>query len=70
MACCERALPVAMGMLDTLREDLKAIGIDPAELVGESVGCLQDSLVTLGFEPRQAQVLVARLSGRALVGRV
>jgi fatty aldehyde decarbonylase len=70
MACCERALPVAMGMLDTLRQDLKAIGIAPAELVGEFVGCFQDSLVTLGFEPRQAQVLVARLSGRALVGRV
>jgi fatty aldehyde decarbonylase len=64
-ACCERAVPVALEMLHTLSNDLKTIGIDPAELVGEFVGCFQDALTIIGFEPRQARGLVARLAGAA-----
>ncbi len=65
LACCERAVPVALGMLRTLRDDVCAIGIDPGELVGEFVGEFQEALVTIGFEPVQARRLVARLAGKA-----
>jgi fatty aldehyde decarbonylase len=66
-ACCERAVPVALDLLHSVRDDLMAIGIDPVELVAEFVGDFQEALVMVGFEPRQAQGMVARLAGRALV---
>ncbi|WP_286192819.1 MULTISPECIES: long-chain fatty aldehyde decarbonylase [unclassified Synechococcus] len=65
-ACCERAVPIVMAMLQSVRDDLTAIGIDPPDLVGEFVGCFQAAIETVGFEPRQAGGLVARLAGRAV----
>ncbi len=65
-ACCERAVPIVLGMLNVVRADLTAIGIDPAELVGEFVGCFQAAIEMVGFEPRQARGLVARLAGQAV----
>jgi fatty aldehyde decarbonylase len=65
-ACCERAVPIVLAMLNAVRADLTAIGIDPAELVGEFVGCFHAAIETVGFEPRQARGLVARLAGQAV----
>ena len=65
-ACCERAVPIVLAMLNAVRADLTAIGIDLAELVGEFVGCFQAAIEAVGFEPRQARALVARLAGRAV----
>lgn len=65
-ACCGRAVPIVLGMLNVVRADLTAIGIDPAELVGEFVGCFQAAIEMVGFEPRQARGLVARLAGQAV----
>lgn len=67
-ACCEQAVPVAMAMLSSLRDDLSVIGIDPTELVAEFVSRFQEALVSIGFEPRQARGLMARLLGRVAVG--
>ncbi|KEF42231.1 MAG: aldehyde decarbonylase [Cyanobium sp. CACIAM 14] len=64
-ACCERALPVALAMLQDVRDDLTVIGIDPLDLVGEFVACFEETLEKVGFQPRQARGLVARLAGRA-----
>ncbi len=64
-ACCERALPVALTLLHSVRADLAAIGIDPLDLLGEFIGCFQEALELVGFPPRQARGLVARLAGRA-----
>ena len=65
-ACCGRAVPIVLAMLNAVRADLTAIGIDPAELVGEFVGCFQAAIEMVGFEPRQARGLVARLAGQAV----
>ncbi|MBW4529065.1 MAG: long-chain fatty aldehyde decarbonylase [Aphanothece saxicola GSE-SYN-MK-01-06B] len=65
-ACCERAVPIVLTMLNAVRADLTALGIDPAELVGEFVGCFQEAIEAVGFEPRQARALVARLAGQAV----
>lgn len=65
-ACCGRAVPIVLGILNAVRADLTAIGIDPAELVGEFVGCFQAAIEMVGFEPRQARGLVARLAGQAV----
>jgi fatty aldehyde decarbonylase len=65
-ACCGRAVPIVLAMLNAVRADLTAIGIDPAELVGEFVGCFQAAIEAVGFEPRQARGLVARLAGQAV----
>jgi fatty aldehyde decarbonylase len=60
-SCCARALPVALGMLRTLAPDLKAIGIDPADLAGEFTLGFRQSLERIGFEPRQSLALLSRL---------
>jgi fatty aldehyde decarbonylase len=51
-----------LAIFNAVRADLTAIGIDPAELVGEFVGCFQAAIEAVGFEPRQARGLVARLA--------
>jgi fatty aldehyde decarbonylase len=65
-ACCGRAVPIVFAMLQAVRADLTAIGIDPSERVGEFVGCFQAAIAAVGFEPRQARGLVARLAGQAV----
>lgn len=64
-ACCERALPTVLAILQAARSDLKAIGIDPVALVGEFVGCFQEATDRVGFEPCQGRRLVTRLAGKA-----
>lgn len=65
--CCRRAVPVALGMLQVLRPDLEAIGIDATELVGEFVAGFQESLEAIGYSSRDARWLVGRLAG-AFIG--
>ncbi|MCT0231345.1 long-chain fatty aldehyde decarbonylase [Synechococcus sp. CS-1324] len=62
---CERVVPVAMTMLREVHSDLEAIGIDPAALVGEFMGCFGSALEAVGFTPRQANRLAARLAALA-----
>lgn len=62
---CERAVPVAMAMLREVHGDLEAIGIDPSALMGEFMGCLGTALEAVGFAPRQATRLAARLAAVA-----
>jgi fatty aldehyde decarbonylase len=65
-ACAQRAVPVALGMLEQLRGDLATIGIDPTELVAEFVVLFQESLQAIGTDERAARRLVNRLAARAL----
>jgi fatty aldehyde decarbonylase len=65
-ACARRAIPVALGMLDQLRGDLTAIGIEPTELVAEFLVLFQESLQAVGFSPEAARRLVNRLAASTL----
>lgn len=64
--CCRQAVPVALGMLQTLRPDLEAIGIDATDLVAEFVVRFQASLEAIGYAPREARRLVGRLAGASI----
>jgi fatty aldehyde decarbonylase len=64
--CCRRAVPAALGLLESVRADLEAIAITPLELTAEFVACFQQALEAIGYSPRQARGLVARLAGAAL----
>lgn len=64
--CCRQAVPAALLLLRSLRGDLESIAIAPSELMAEFVACFQQALVTIGYTPRQARGLVARLAGAAV----
>lgn len=64
--CCRQAVPAALGLLDSVRADLEAIAITPLELMTEFVTCFQQALEAIGYSPRQARGLVARLAGASL----
>lgn len=64
--CCRQAVPAALALLQNLKADLEAIAIAPLELMAEFVACFQQALETIGYTPRQARVLVARLAGAAV----
>jgi fatty aldehyde decarbonylase len=66
VACCRRAVPVALGMLERLKPDLETIGIAPAELVGEFMACFQESLVAIGFSPTRSRQVLSELAAAAL----
>ncbi|MEO1002416.1 MAG: aldehyde oxygenase (deformylating) [Cyanobacteria bacterium J06638_7] len=65
-ACAGRAVPVALAMLRALEHDLRAIGIDPHELVAEFVVEFQGSMQAIGHGEAEARRLVNRLTARAL----
>lgn len=64
--CCRQAVPAALGLLESVRADLEAIAMAPLELTAEFVACFQQALEAIGYSPRQARGLVARLAGAAL----
>ena len=66
VACCRRAVPVALGMLERLKPDLDTIGIAPVELVGEFLACFQESLVAIGFSPARSRQVLTELAVTAL----
>jgi fatty aldehyde decarbonylase len=66
VACCRRAVPVALGMLERLKPDLDTIGIAPVELVGEFMACFQESLVAIGFSPARCRQVLTELAAAAL----
>ena len=66
VACCRRAVPVALGMLERLKPDLETIGIAPAELVGEFIACFQESLVAIGYSPASSRQVLSELAAAAL----
>jgi len=66
VACCRRAVPVALGMLERLKPDLDTIGIAPVELVGEFMACFQESLVAIGFSPARCRQVLTELAAEAL----
>lgn len=66
VACCRRAVPVALGMLERLKPDLDTIGIAPVELVGEFMACFQESLVAIGFSPACCRQVLTELAAAAL----
>ena len=66
VACCHRAVPVALGMLERLKPDLETIGIAPAELVGEFIACFQEALVAIGYSPASSRQVLSELAAAAL----
>jgi fatty aldehyde decarbonylase len=53
------ALPITLRILETVRADLAAIGIEPAVLVAEFVVLFQEALGRIGFDPAGARRLLA-----------
>ena len=47
---CAQALPITLGILAALAEDLRAVGIDPGELLACFSELFQQSLETIGLE--------------------
>ncbi len=66
VACCRRAVPVALSMLERLKPDLETIGIAPVELVGEFMACFQESLLAIGFSPARSRQVLTELAVTAL----
>jgi fatty aldehyde decarbonylase len=66
VACCRRALPEVLGMLELVKPDLDTIGIAPVELVGEFMACFQESLVAIGFSPTRSRQVLSELAAAAL----
>jgi fatty aldehyde decarbonylase len=55
---CRAALPVTLGMLASLTADMRAIGIDPHDLLAGFVERFQQALETIGFDGREARRLL------------
>jgi fatty aldehyde decarbonylase len=66
VACCRRALPEVLGMLELVKPDLDTIGIAPVELVGEFMACFQESLEAIGFNPARSRRVLSELAAVAL----
>lgn len=64
--CVLEAVPMALALLETLQADLRAIGINPTELVAEFSTTFGSSLQSLGFSAAQSQRLLTRAAARAL----
>lgn len=56
---CRSALPITLAILQAVRPDLEAIGIDPIGLVAEFVVLLQEALGRIGFEAAGSRRLLA-----------
>lgn len=50
-----QALPIALGILQSLSDDLQAVGIDPIELLGCFTLLFQQALEAIGFEAAVAR---------------
>jgi hypothetical protein len=57
-AICRRALPVTLAILRELSGDMRAIGMDPLDLVASFSELFQQSLETIGYAPKQARRLI------------
>lgn len=55
---CRRALPITLAILSGLSADMRAIGIDPAELLAGFSERFQQALEAIGFEAREARRLI------------
>lgn len=64
--CVLEAVPVALAMLQSLGDDLQAIGIDPSELVADFSETFRRALQSVGFSNRASQQLLTRAAARAL----
>ena len=56
---CRRVLPITLAILQQLADDMRAIGIDPQELVAGFTMRFQQALEAIGFEGRAARRLIA-----------
>lgn len=57
-SACRQALPITLSMLSGLRADMRALGIDPQELLAVFAERFQEALETIGFDRRSAQRLL------------
>ena len=56
--CIKETAPIILGMIHTMRFDMKSIGIDPKELMIEFITYLKESLVEIGFSRHNSRKLV------------
>ena len=57
-AICRKALPITLAILRELTGDMRAIGMDPLDLVASFSELFQASLETIGYPPKQARRLI------------
>ena len=58
-AISRRALPITLGILNSLAGDLRAIGMDPLDLLASFSELFQQALETIGFAPPAARRILA-----------
>lgn len=58
-AVSRRALPIALAILEAVRPELEAIGMDAAALVADFVWLFQQALEAIGFTPAEGRRLLA-----------
>ena len=61
-----QALPITLAILRTLSDDLKAVGIDPMELLGCFTLLFQQSLEAIGLEAAVARRILIRAAAASL----
>ena len=61
-----RALPVTLGILHHVADDLTAIGMDPIEVLASFSELYQQALEAIGFEAAAARRILAGAAARAL----
>jgi hypothetical protein len=57
-AICRKALPITLAILREITGDMRAIGMDPHDLVASISELFQASLETIGYAPKQARRLI------------
>jgi fatty aldehyde decarbonylase len=61
-ALCRSALPITLTIVQTVRPDLEAIGIDPIALVADFVVLLEEALGRIGFDAAASRRILARVA--------
>ena len=63
---CRRVLPVTISILQAVATDMRAIGMDPLDLVASFFELFQDSLETVGYDTRTARRLIVSAAASTL----
>jgi fatty aldehyde decarbonylase len=65
-ASCRLALPITLGILRTLADDLMAIGMDPIDVLAGFSELFQQALQQIGFEAAAARRILAGAAAAAI----
>ena len=64
-ATCRQALPITLAILQAQADDLRAIGMDPIEMLASFCELFQQALETIGFEGAEARRMLSSAAASA-----